>query len=157
MVRHSARSQTGKDVLPNRPGFRRPHTRRVRGRHSVRPLSNLGLRRETAAETPQGLRALDESRLEKLRHPPMKRTIDAQHKATVNGAAVKRLPSTLSPFRYPGGKSWLRGHVLDWLATLPVRPKVFIEPFAGGASVGLAVAELCLADEVHLIERDPDV
>jgi DNA adenine methylase len=70
---------------------------------------------------------------------------------------AERQPSLLSPFRYPGGKSWLRGFALDWLTALPYRPKVFIEPFAGGGSVGLAVAEFAMADEIHFIERDPDV
>src|SRR5262249_3692815 len=67
------------------------------------------------------------------------------------------LPSRLSPFRYPGGKSWLRPTMIRWLKSLPFRPRLFIEPFAGGASVGLAVAELDLADQVILIERDPSV
>jgi DNA adenine methylase len=64
---------------------------------------------------------------------------------------------TLSPFRYPGGKSWLRVKVLKWIAALDYRPATFIEPFAGGGSVGLVVAELGLADQVVLVERDPDV
>jgi DNA adenine methylase len=71
-------------------------------------------------------------------------------------AAGKR-PSTLSPFRYPGGKSRLRATIIDWIAKLGFRPTHFIEPFAGGASVGLAVAELDLADRVVLAEIDPDV
>jgi len=40
---------------------------------------------------------------------------------------------------------------------LGFRPTHFVEPFAGGASVGLAVAELDLADHVTLAEIDPDV
>jgi DNA adenine methylase len=87
----------------------------------------------------------------------MKRVTSASAKRATEGARAGRLPTTLSPFRYPGGKSWLRPFVLDWLDLLPSRPSVFVEPFAGGASVGLAVAELGLADEVHLIERDKDV
>jgi len=47
--------------------------------------------------------------------------------------------------------------VIQWIKSLPLRPRVFVEPFAGGASVGLAVAELALADQVFLIERDSDV
>lgn len=66
-------------------------------------------------------------------------------------------PSTLSPFRYPGGKSWLRGRIIQWLSKLKYRPATFIEPFAGGGSVGLAVAELDLADKVQFVERDPNV
>src|SRR2546427_2785916 len=87
----------------------------------------------------------------------MKRAPEEQHRSGVNGVPVRRLPSTLSPFRYPGGKSWLRPAVLRWLRRLPFRPRLFVEPFAGGASVGLAVAELNLADRVLLIERDAHV
>ena len=51
-------------------------------------------------------------------------------------------PSTLSPFRYPGGKSGLRPKVINWIQNLGYRVEHFVEPFAGGSSVGLAVAEL---------------
>ena len=87
----------------------------------------------------------------------MKHTASELAAQTQHANRTTRQPTTLSPFRYPGGKSWLRPLVLDWLQSLPYRPKVFLEPFAGGASVGLAIAELDLADKVHLIERDPDV
>ena len=66
-------------------------------------------------------------------------------------------PSTLSPFRYPGGKSALRPKIIGWIRSLGYRPRYFIEPFAGGSSVGLAVAELDLADHITLVEIDPDV
>jgi len=66
-------------------------------------------------------------------------------------------PSTLSPFRYPGGKSRLRPVIIDWIRRLGFRPAEFLEPFAGGGSVGLAIAELNFADHVTLVERDPDV
>src|SRR5450759_3330658 len=66
-------------------------------------------------------------------------------------------PSTLSPFRYPGGKSGLRSKIIKWLNNLGHRPQPFVAPFAGGASVGLAVAELDLADHVTLVELDQDV
>jgi DNA adenine methylase len=72
-------------------------------------------------------------------------------------SAVSQKPSTLSPFRYPGGKSALRTKVINWIRNLDYRVKHFVEPFAGGSSVGLAVAELDLADHVTLVERDPDV
>lgn len=66
-------------------------------------------------------------------------------------------PSTLSPFRYPGGKSALRPKIIEWIRHLGYRPSHFVEPFAGGSSVGLAVAELDLVDHVTLVEIDPDV
>ena len=42
-----------------------------------------------------------------------------------------------SPFRYPGGKTWLVPRVRQWLASIE-RPHELIEPFAGGAIVGLS-------------------
>jgi DNA adenine methylase len=62
----------------------------------------------------------------------------------------------LSPFRYPGGKTWFLPYLKRWLATQP-RSQLFIEAFAGGASVGCAVAYENLADHVMLIELDPTI
>jgi len=62
-----------------------------------------------------------------------------------------------SPFRYPGGKTWLVPRVRQWLASLPVKPAKFIEPFAGGAIVGITVAFEQLAELVILVERDEQV
>src|SRR3989304_6099144 len=62
-----------------------------------------------------------------------------------------------SPFRYPGGKTWLAPFVRQWLISLPQRPAEFIEPFAGGAIVGLSVAFERLADHVTLVELDEQV
>lgn len=62
-----------------------------------------------------------------------------------------------SPFRYPGGKTWLIPRVRQWLANLPVKPVKFIEPFAGGAIVSLTVAFEQLADSVIFVERDEQV
>lgn len=38
-----------------------------------------------------------------------------------------------SPFRYPGGKTWLIPRIRQWLRSRPERPHVLIEPFAAGA------------------------
>lgn len=71
----------------------------------------------------------------------------------VNVASVKQV----SPFRYPGGKTWFVPHVRQWLASLQVKPQRFVEPFAGGAIVGLTVAAELLAHQVVLIEIDSDM
>src|ERR1700726_2877216 len=89
--------------------------------------------------------ALVENVIRSEQHPEPARTTSA------------RQASTLSPFRYPGGKSGLRSKIMNRLRDLGFRPEHFVEPFAGGASVGLAVAELGLADHVTLVELDPDV
>ncbi|MEW5938323.1 MAG: DNA adenine methylase [Chloroflexota bacterium] len=62
-----------------------------------------------------------------------------------------------SPFRYPGGKTWFVPKVRQWLRSLPVQLKTFIEPFAGGAIIGLTVAFEKLADSVVLVEKDEQV
>jgi len=62
-----------------------------------------------------------------------------------------------SPFRYPGGKTWLVPRIRQWLASLSCRPREFIEPFAGGAIIGLTVAAENLVDHVTLVELDDRV
>jgi DNA adenine methylase len=71
----------------------------------------------------------------------------------VNVASV----SHRSPFRYPGGKTWLIPRIRQWLTTYHTPPHQFIEPFAGGAIVGLSVAFEQLAQHVILAEIDPKV
>jgi len=62
-----------------------------------------------------------------------------------------------SPFRYPGGKTWLIPRIRQWLTSLGWKPSVFLEPFAGGAIVGLTVAFEKLAEKVVLVELDEQV
>ena len=62
-----------------------------------------------------------------------------------------------SPFRYPGGKTWLVPRIRQWLTAFSQRPKLFVEPFAGGAIIGLTVAFEDLADKVILVELDEQV
>jgi DNA adenine methylase len=70
-----------------------------------------------------------------------------------NVAQVKHL----SPFRYPGGKTWLVPEVRKWLIGAKRTPSVLVEPFCGGAIVGLTVAAQDLATKVVLSELDEDV
>lgn len=62
-----------------------------------------------------------------------------------------------SPFRYPGGKTWLVPYIRSWLRSRNPRPSLLIEPFAGGGIVGLTAAFEKLADHVILVENDQDV
>lgn len=62
-----------------------------------------------------------------------------------------------SPFRYPGGKTWLVPRVRQWLRSSAVRPTEFIEPFAGGGIISLSVAFERLADHVTMVELDDEV
>lgn len=60
-----------------------------------------------------------------------------------------------SPLRYPGGKTWLYPYARKWLARCQF--DMLIEPFAGGASVGLASAIEGWVEKVILVEMDSDV
>jgi len=62
-----------------------------------------------------------------------------------------------SPFRYPGGKTWLVPYVRLWLKKRRAETKDLIEPFAGGAIVSLTAAFEKLAKSVTMVERDEDV
>lgn len=62
-----------------------------------------------------------------------------------------------SPFRYPGGKTWLVPYIRRWMRSLPRRPFEFAEPFAGGGIVGLSVLFDDLASKVTLVEIDRDI
>ncbi len=68
---------------------------------------------------------------------------------------VAQIPQR-SPFRYPGGKTWLVPHIRAWLRSSR-RPGLFVEPFAGGGIIGLTVAFEELADHVLMVELDENV
>src|SRR5207248_6878310 len=62
-----------------------------------------------------------------------------------------------SPFRYPGGKTWLVPRIRQWLHSQPTRPAELIEPFAGGGIVSLTAAFEGLVDKVTMVELDHEV
>ena len=70
----------------------------------------------------------------------------------VNVAAVPQR----SPLRYPGGKTWLIPHIRVWLRSRE-RPRLLVEPFAGGGIVSLTAVMENLADEALMVELDKDV
>ncbi|MGH9908442.1 MAG: hypothetical protein ACRD8U_23015, partial [Pyrinomonadaceae bacterium] len=96
-----------------------------------------------------------DARALKLRSPEgvYRTAADVSPNVPVNVAAVPHR----SPFRYPGGKTWLVPDTRTWLSSLNPRPKILIEPFAGGGIVGLTAGIEQLADHVVLVEKDADV
>lgn len=62
-----------------------------------------------------------------------------------------------SPFRYPGGKTWLVPLIRKWLRSLNPPIGELVEPFAGGAIVGLSAVFENLARRVTLVELDAEV
>ncbi len=62
-----------------------------------------------------------------------------------------------SPFRYPGGKTWFVPTFKEWIRSLSKKPKILIEPFAGGAIVGLTALFENLVDKAVFVELDEDI
>ena len=65
--------------------------------------------------------------------------------------------SQRSPFRYPGGKTWLVPWARGWLKSLSRRPAVFVEPFCGGGIISLTAAFENLADHIVMVELDDQI
>lgn len=78
---------------------------------------------------------------------------DAQANQITNVALVPQR----SPFRYPGGKTWLVPRIRQWLNSQPMHPTELIEPFAGGGIVSLTAAFEGLVDKVTMVELDHEV
>lgn len=76
-----------------------------------------------------------------------------QKEAVVNVASVPQR----SPFRYPGGKTWLVPVFRRWMRQFDPKQTTFVEPFAGGGIVSLTVAFENLAKQVVMVELDEEV
>ncbi|HEX8494398.1 MAG TPA: DNA adenine methylase [Pyrinomonadaceae bacterium] len=70
-------------------------------------------------------------------------------------AFARHTASILSPLRYPGGKRRLAGYIAATIRLNGLRPKLFVEPFAGGASVALQLLNDGLVESIALGEKDP--
>jgi len=71
----------------------------------------------------------------------------------VNVAAVPQR----SPFRYPGGKTWLVPYIRSWLRSKAIPTRILIEPFTGGGIAGLTAGFEKMASHVVLVELDANV
>jgi DNA adenine methylase len=79
---------------------------------------------------------------------------DVRSEAVVNVASVPQR----SPFRYPGGKTWLVPRLRQWLHSLPETRRVeLIEPFTGGGIISLTAAFEDLTKRVTMVELDGDI
>ena len=83
-------------------------------------------------------------------------TLPSALNGEISAVNVAQVPM-LSPFRYPGGKTWLIPHVRAWLHSLPSTPRLFVEPFAGGAIAALTAVFEDLAERAMIVEMDEDV
>src|ERR1039457_1339107 len=106
-------------------------------------------------------RRMDESRSYALRDESSGLVLElmpAKHVSYKSGQPVNvsSVPQR-SPFRYPGGKTWLVPYIRDWLRSKKTLPTRLIEPFAGGGIVGLTAAFEGLARHVVFAELDEAV
>ena len=62
-----------------------------------------------------------------------------------------------SPFRYPGGKTWLIPYVRQWLTANDSNNKELIELFAGGGIVSLTAVAEKRVREALMVELDEDI
>lgn len=63
--------------------------------------------------------------------------------------------SLVSPLRYPGGKRRLLPYIARVIRSLPQRPSILIEPFAGGAAVAVGLLEHKFVPRIGLADTDP--
>lgn len=74
------------------------------------------------------------------------------------GARVTNVSSVpqRSPFRYPGGKTWLVPTARKWFAKAK-RDSFLIEPFAGGGIIGITAVAEHYFEHVEMVELDDDM
>ena len=101
-------------------------------------------------------RGLLDSLKPSLRDPRKAARVAGEIERTVRPTNVAQVRQ-LSPFRYPGGKTWLVPEITSWLAGLRYRPKVLVEPFCGGAIASLTAVAEDLVERAVLVERDEEV
>src|SRR5207249_2815888 len=116
----------------------------------VRVPSNL------APEILRYARELDAKRHNGELHDPAVAYRTAEDVTLGSPVNVSSVPQR-SPFRYPGGKTWLVPYIRSWLTAKARRPSLLIEPFAGGSIVGLTAGFEHLVDHVILVENDSNV
>ncbi|MCL1938808.1 MAG: DNA adenine methylase [Candidatus Azobacteroides sp.] len=79
-------------------------------------------------------------------------TMQSRQSKIVNVASVPQR----SPFRYPGGKTWLIPTVREWLKQVQA-VELLIEPFAGGGIVSLTAAFENLSNHIMMVELDEEI
>lgn len=70
---------------------------------------------------------------------------------------ASRRYGTLSPLRYPGGKSALAGLFAHIVTNLRLTGQRYIEPYAGGAGAGIALLLNGIVDHLVINDLDPAV
>lgn len=80
--------------------------------------------------------------------------IIATKKSASSSRKVKS-PPALSPLRYPGSKRRLVSQIEKIIQANGIRPRLFVEPFAGGASVAIQLLQNGTVEKIGLVDLDP--
>jgi DNA adenine methylase len=72
-----------------------------------------------------------------------------------NNLTLKSGTPLLSPLRYPGSKRRLAQYLQDVIQLNELTPELYVEPFAGGASVALQLACNGIVEKIGLSDLDP--
>jgi len=78
---------------------------------------------------------------------------EAEKPKPVNVASVPQR----SPFRYPGGKTWFIPTFRNWMAQVSPKPRILVEPFAGGGIISLTALFENLVERVVMVELDDEI
>jgi DNA adenine methylase len=78
---------------------------------------------------------------------------EADRPKPVNVASVPQR----SPFRYPGGKTWFVPTFRNWIAHISPKPRILVEPFAGGGIISLTALFENLVERVVMVELDDEI
>jgi len=65
------------------------------------------------------------------------------------------MSSIISPLRYPGSKRRLAKYINEMICANNLQPDLFVEVFAGGASLSLQLLRNETVQQIGLIEKDP--
>jgi DNA adenine methylase len=80
-------------------------------------------------------------------------TDDTEAAKPVNVASVAQR----SPFRYPGGKTWFVPTFKQWMSRMYPKPRVLVEPFAGGGIISLTALFENLVEKAVMAELDDGI
>lgn len=67
------------------------------------------------------------------------------------------MPITDSPLRYPGGKTQMKKFIYDLINSLSIEDVTYVEPFAGGAGVGLSLLFNRHVTKIHINDFDSSI
>jgi len=62
---------------------------------------------------------------------------------------------SVTPLRYPGGKTWLLNYVKKFLSFHKLQPDIIVEPYAGSASISIGLLRENLVQDAYICEKDP--